>query len=117
MNCSFCANAVPDPNKTIAPPTTASNVLKRLIICSLDASFGSSKLPPVPLQGFSQSMREGPESQLLLADSPEPRQTVGLDDQKKDDQCTEDHRLQIGHQINRNLHPGQPPPLVEKNRQ
>src|SRR5260370_17715527 len=117
MNCSFCANAVPAPNKAIPPATAAINVLKRVIISSLGASFGSSKVPPVRLQGFSQSMREGTEAQLLLADGPEPRQTVGLDDQKEDDQRAEDHRLQIGHQIDRNLQPGEARRVVEKNRQ
>src|SRR5580704_1913882 len=63
------------------------------------------------------SMGERPEPQLLLADGPEPRQAVGLNDQKEDDQRAEDHRLQIGHQINRNLEPGKARRVVEKNRQ
>src|SRR5580704_15798115 len=63
------------------------------------------------------SMGERPEPQLLLADGPEPRQAVGLNDQKEDDQRAEDHRLQIGHQINWNLEPGKARRVVQKNRQ
>src|SRR5271166_986676 len=47
----------------------------------------------------SASMRERPEPQLLLADRPKSRQTVRLDDQEEDDQRAEDHRLQIGYEI------------------
>src|SRR5437763_16306527 len=62
-------------------------------------------------------MRERPEPQLLLADRPKARQAVRLDDQEKDDKRAEDHRLQIGHQIDRNLTPGEALRVVEKNRQ
>src|SRR5271165_7065126 len=62
----------------------------------------------------SASMRERPEPQLLLADRPQPRQAVRLDDQEEDDQRAEDHRLQIGHQIDRNLEPGEARRVVEK---
>src|SRR5271165_1475083 len=62
----------------------------------------------------SASMRERPEPQLLLADRPKSRQTVRLDDQEEDDQRAEDHRLQIGHEIDRNIGPGEARRVVEK---
>jgi len=63
------------------------------------------------------SVRERPEPQLLLADGPESRQTIRLDNQEKHDKRAEDHRLQIGHQIDRNLEPGEARRVIEKDRQ
>src|SRR5512139_3682359 len=42
------------------------------------------------------SVRERPQPQLLLADRPQPRQAVRLDDQEEDDQRAEDHELGVG---------------------
>ena len=62
-------------------------------------------------------MGEWPEPQLFLADRPQPREAVRLYDQKEHDQRTEDHRLQIGNEIDRKLEPGETRRIVEKNRQ
>src|SRR3990170_4435398 len=46
-------------------------------------------LPPLGL------VREWPQAQLLLGDLPEPRQSVGLDDQEEQDEAPEDHQLDL----------------------
>src|ERR1700674_3559620 len=46
----------------------------------------------VPSSGV---VRERPQAQFLLRDLPEPRQALWLYDQKKDDEPTEDHQLDL----------------------
>src|SRR6059036_947105 len=55
------------------------------------------------LFSIALSMRERPQTQLLLGDLPEPGQALRLDDQEEDDQYAEDDGLQVRHDGVRDL--------------
>src|ERR1700738_1181692 len=100
MDCSFCAPAIPAlrPNAATATAVAANTVLRSLIFSSLVAPI-SGLLGPCR---YSRQRGNGQTRSLPLP-RPQPRQTLGLDDQKEDNRRAEDHRLQIGHEIDRNL--------------
>ena len=66
-------------------------------------------------------MRERPESQLLLRRHPEPGETMGLDDQEKDNQRPEDYQFRVRSRGGGNGNPDQRPErrqeLAEEDRQ
>src|SRR5215471_5554852 len=79
MNCSFWASA------GAAAPAARAKARAPNINAGLIAN----------LLFVSTSMREGPETQFLLADLPQPGQAVGLDGEEEEDQGTEDHQLEV----------------------
>src|SRR5271169_4356344 len=113
MNCSFCATAIPAlrPNAATATAVAAITVLNSLIFSSLVARI-SGLLGPCR---YSRQRGNG-QSRSFSLPRPQPRQTFGLDNQEEDNQRAEDHRLQIGHEIDRNLDPAGRGALSTKDR-
>src|SRR5882672_6336294 len=96
MNCSFCAWAPPAAS-TARPSKAFPN------FSDMEPSFGLNSLLVLVIRrtaatNIAQSVRKRPESELLLPDLPQPRQTERFDDEEEHDQRPEDDQGQVRNQ-------------------
>src|SRR6478609_4108692 len=104
----IAATAKPMPSKPFIhhfmrlPPRVATRARRRTHPFAFNEELASRRALSIPAcdgpracEPVNGSMRERPQPQLFLRDLPDPRQTVGLDDQEEDDQAAEHHQLEV----------------------
>src|SRR5215212_11600927 len=98
--CALAGTAATTVDATSAVPSRRClSFIRVLPSCSADFPAGSG---PALVFGriafsFARLIRERPHPEFLLADLPQPREAVRLDDQAEDNQRSDDHKLQLLH--------------------
>src|SRR5574340_682690 len=115
-NCSPAANATPATVASARPNSPARTLLRRNIRTSqkysrsehaaFTATIHTAGMIRQPRRQLNACVLMGkrPQPQLLLADLPQPRESVRLDDQEEDDEPPEHHQLEIRRQRPRHRH-------------